>query len=79
MIKVLFFAGLAEKTGQTEVELDLQDVNIEALEKKLVAEFPVIENDVKNSMVAVNEELADENTVLKANDTVAFIPPVSGG
>ena len=30
-------------------------------------------------MTAVNEEFADDETILEENDHVAFIPPVSGG
>lgn len=30
-------------------------------------------------MVAVNEEFAMDEDIVEENDTIAFIPPVSGG
>lgn len=30
-------------------------------------------------MVAINEEYANENDIIQTGDTVAMIPPVSGG
>jgi molybdopterin synthase sulfur carrier subunit len=33
----------------------------------------------KSLMVAVNEEYASDDTALKDQDIVAFLPPVSGG
>lgn len=34
---------------------------------------------VKESMTAVNEEFVQDEEIIKEGDTIAFIPPVSGG
>jgi molybdopterin converting factor subunit 1 len=89
MIKILFFAGIAEKVGQSEVKVDLssqvqlnadQDgYTVNKLRHWLITMYPEIEPDLKKAMVAVNEEFAEENTRITETDSVAFIPPVSGG
>ena len=35
--------------------------------------------NLDNVMVAINEEYAMDQDVIQSGDTVAFIPPVSGG
>ncbi|WP_026671896.1 molybdopterin converting factor subunit 1 [Alkalihalobacterium bogoriense] len=79
MINVLFFAGLAEKTGQHEVEIAGVDMTVNDVIEQITKQFPAIEAELANSMIAVNEELVERTTIVKENDTVAFIPPVSGG
>ncbi|UOE92177.1 molybdopterin converting factor subunit 1 [Alkalihalobacillus sp. LMS39] len=79
MIKVLFFAGLAEKTGRYEVEIAGVDLTVNEVIEQITKQFPSIEAELAHSMIAVNEELVERTTIVKENDTVAFIPPVSGG
>ncbi|TLS37839.1 molybdopterin converting factor subunit 1 [Pseudalkalibacillus caeni] len=78
MIQVLLFAGLQETFGQQEIKWDSLPETVGDLKVKLIEKHPELEG-VSRSMVAVNEEYAEDKTVLKENDTVAFIPPVSGG
>jgi MoaE-MoaD fusion protein len=74
-VRVLLFAGLRERAGAPEVELELPDgARVgDALERlrELTDGIPVV--------MAVNEEYADSADVLHAGDEVALIPPVSGG
>ena len=79
MIKILLFAGIAEKVGKTELQVVKQDVSVGAIVNQLVAEHPEIEPEIHRALIAVNEEFVDKDTTLRANDVVAFIPPVSGG
>jgi molybdopterin synthase sulfur carrier subunit len=46
--------------------------------KKELEKVSGLEN-LTNVMVAVNETYADGDVVVRAGDTVALIPPVSGG
>ncbi len=41
--------------------------------------YPELEKNFDSVMVAVNEEYASAEQILKEGDTVAIIPPVSGG
>ena len=69
------FAGLRERAGAAEVELDLPEGAsvADALDRKrpLTDGVPVV--------MAVNQEYADESSTLHGGDEVALIPPISGG
>ena len=77
-MKILFFAELEEKAGTREVEIKAEPMTIKALKEILRAQYSDLPS-LNNTIVAVNEEYADEDTVINENDIVAFIPPVSGG
>jgi molybdopterin converting factor subunit 1 len=79
MIKIMLFAGIAEKLKQQQIVVDQQDITIHELRLWLTQQYPVIAGDVERAMIAVNEEFADDQTVLKTDDEIAIIPPVSGG
>lgn len=80
-IKLLLFAQLKEKIGQSELDVNINGSNVaEALEeiKKYYPQLaPVIESG--SIQIAVNEEYAQPDQTLQENDTLALIPPVSGG
>jgi molybdopterin synthase catalytic subunit len=69
------FAGLRERAGAGELELELPDGAVvgDALERMraLTDGVPVV--------MAVNYEYADVSATLHAGDELALIPPVSGG
>ena len=44
----------------------------------MVAKYPVLEN-INSYAIAVNESYASDTDILKENDVVAIIPPVSSG
>ncbi|MFC4559290.1 molybdopterin converting factor subunit 1 [Virgibacillus kekensis] len=77
MIDVLFFAELQEKVGSEKVSMEADGLSVADLKQKLTQEYSSLKLD--HAMIAVNEEYAQEATVLNNGDTVAFIPPVSGG
>ncbi|MCM3739160.1 molybdopterin converting factor subunit 1 [Oceanobacillus luteolus] len=77
MIKVLLFAELQEVVGRPSIEVPLQNLSVQQLKEKLQQEYPQLK--LGGVMTAVNEEYAKEADDIKAGDTVAFIPPVSGG
>ncbi|MFG6116176.1 molybdopterin converting factor subunit 1 [Halobacillus sp. MO56] len=77
MNKILLFAGLQEKAGQAEVELNAVNKSIAEIKSMLKENYEMEEIDT--SMAAVNEEYANGDFVVKEGDTIAFIPPVSGG
>lgn len=79
MIKILMFAGLAEKCNKHEIKYDKQQSTVEEIKKWLLDQFPQAAEELNRAMIAVNEEYADHQTTLHTGDSVAFIPPVSGG
>jgi len=76
MINILYFASLKEATKLDSEQLDAAGKTVSEL-KVIIMERHSITLD--GAMTAVNEEFTDEGTVLNEGDTVAFIPPVSGG
>jgi MoaE-MoaD fusion protein len=74
-VRIRLFAGLRERAGADELELELPDgacVN-DALQSVswLTDGVPVV--------MAVNQEYAERTLVLDPGDELALIPPVSGG
>jgi molybdopterin synthase catalytic subunit len=74
-VTVRLFAGLRERAGTAEVELELPDgarvADALAELRSLTSDTPVV--------AAVNREYADAELALRPGDEVALIPPVSGG
>jgi sulfur-carrier protein len=76
MITLLFFAHLQEMTGKDRIELNIAPMTVKELKKYLEAQYQI---DSKHVMFAVNEEYVLDNETIHPGDTVALIPPVSGG
>ncbi|KOR81159.1 molybdenum cofactor biosynthesis protein MoaD [Bacillus sp. FJAT-21352] len=77
MINVLFFAQLKDKLGKETVSIEGNGMSVAQLKAKMKVDFQL--EGLETVMTAVNEEFADDDTILSDGDTVAFIPPVSGG
>lgn len=80
MIKIGLFAGLAERAGKREIEIPYaHDMSVRELRTAIGEQFPDLHHMIRTCMVAVNQEFADEDDRIKAQDEVVLIPPVSGG
>lgn len=77
MIDVLFFAELQEVLGKEKLSIDVAELTVDELKTTYLKKYDL--PNIDQAMIAVNEEYAQGSTVLKDGDTVAFIPPVSGG
>jgi len=78
LIDLLFFAQLQEKVGSEKLTIDVNEISIKDIKEQYLAKYNM-EDLLHGAMIAVNEEYSKEDTIVKAGDTVAFIPPVSGG
>jgi molybdopterin synthase sulfur carrier subunit len=78
MIKLLYFAILREKLGKQEEMLEFFG-SVGELRKLLVEREPHLADVLKVCLFAVNQEYVEEDFILKGGETVAVIPPVSGG
>ena len=82
MIKILFFAQLREMLELESLEFALSiAINVAQLKKQLAEkggrwQLMFAEQEV---LVAVNQVIGGDDTMLKAGDEVAFFPPVTGG
>ncbi|HAQ06518.1 MAG TPA: molybdopterin converting factor subunit 1 [Bacillus bacterium] len=77
MNKVLFFAHLRDEAGHESVEIEAAGKTVAELKEIISEKYQVQKLD--NSMTAINEEFSSNEEVIKDGDTIAFIPPVSGG
>ena len=77
MVDVLFFAELQEAVGNEKLSFEADGMSVKDLKNNFLTEYDL--ENIDHAMIAVNEEYAKEDTVLKTGDVVAFIPPVSGG
>jgi sulfur-carrier protein len=77
---VLLFARLKELSGESSVEIDLEDgAKIADLRSRLGEQVPSVASLLRHCLFAVNDAYADESLVIPLNAEIACIPPVSGG
>ena len=78
-LKVLYFGVSRDQTDKDEEDLAVRE-NLTAgdFKKKLMEMYPKLD-DIQSFALAVNESYADDSLKLKDGDTIAVIPPVSGG
>ncbi len=77
---VLLFAQLAESIGSDRLTLELPDgATIESALNTLTAQHEIIAAMRDSLAVAIDDRYCARNTTLNDGDTIALIPPVSGG
>lgn len=79
-VRVKLFAQLRDKAGVADLTCDVADASTtDDVWRALVAERPALAPYGSSVSCAVNAEYAKRHTRVKADDEVAFLPPVSGG
>jgi MoaE-MoaD fusion protein len=79
-VRVLFFGVSKELAGRSSDLLELPDgALVSDVLAHYSAELPRMREALVSIAVAVNQEYAGARTVLRADDEVALLPPVSGG
>jgi molybdopterin converting factor subunit 1 len=79
-LEIRLFAMAKERAGQTMVEVELPlGASVADLRAEIGNRVPALALLLPKTMIAVNEEYADDDQVLAAGSRVALIPPVSGG
>jgi molybdopterin synthase sulfur carrier subunit len=84
MVKLLYFARLREDlgTGAEELALPAGVATVAGLRAHLMGRggaWATVLANGKALRVAVNQDMAEPATPIKAGDEVAFFPPVTGG
>ncbi|WP_331377408.1 molybdopterin converting factor subunit 1 [Alkalihalophilus pseudofirmus] len=79
MITLLLFAELAERLNTKEMQIDASGKTLKEVKEMVKEQHEGIAPVIDQSMIAVNEEYAEDTEILKDGDVIAFIPPVSGG
>ena len=78
-IQILFFGITTDLTGVKSLGLEIATKTSVKNLKDVLAENYIGLKNLHQFAIAVNEEYADDALILKENDVVAIIPPVSGG
>ena len=74
------FAAYRERVGQGELYMDLpDDATVATLANAMCVHYPMLTDNPKSLVVAVNHEYSNHDHSLEDGDEAAFIPPVSGG
>lgn len=79
-VNVRLFAVLREAVGTSVVLLNIDEgASVSQVLQELQAQYPALAGRCAGVLVAVNESYARAETKVRAGDSVALIPPVSGG
>ncbi len=80
-MEVLLFGIAKDIVGESKIRISTDNEgpnSVSELKKMLSETYPEF-GKLSSLAVAVNSEYADDELVLKGNDEIAIIPPVSGG
>ena len=78
-VRVRLFAGLRERAGAGEIEIELPAAcDVAGFKRALEAKLPALES-LAHVRVAVDRAYADDRAALFEGAEIALIPPVSGG
>ena len=78
-INILVFGIVTDILGKSSILLDIpSNITIIELKDILLNKYQKL-SSIHNFAFAINEEYADDTQIIYENDTIAIIPPVSGG
>jgi MoaD family protein len=80
-VTILYFAFIHEITRKKEEIMELStNTSIKELISIILTRYPNIKN-IKNIKISVNYRIvnSNSNSILKNDDEVALLPPISGG
>jgi molybdopterin converting factor subunit 1 len=79
-VRVLFFGMLKEWAGKAAEEIDVHEgASVRDVFAQYESQIPKLKASLASLAIAVNQQYAGPDTVLRANDEIALLPPVSGG
>lgn len=84
MITVLYFARFRERLGceRETIELPKEGATVQAVLNTLIARGGFWQEQLDSDrgvLVAVNQEMANRETLVQQGDELAIFPPVTGG
>lgn len=77
-VRILYFAQLADLAGKTGETRTISDPSPAALYAELKTSY-CFPHEFSQLQVAINHQLSAHQTDLKDGDSIAFLPPMTGG
>lgn len=81
-VVVKFFAACKERVGKEETHLSIREAQpLREVMRLLEKEYPVLQEMIQKRrlLIAVNLEMATDETIIREGDEIALLPPFSGG
>jgi len=79
-LSIKLFASLKQSMNLDEVKIDIDnEITVSQMKKIVFETFPNLKKLNVPFFVAVNHKLAKDSSIIKSNDEIALIPPISGG
>lgn len=80
LVAVKLFARARDLAGADMVSVEVPDqATVADLRERLALAYPALTSLVGRSALAVNDEFAEDATILPPHAELALLPPVSGG
>ncbi len=80
ILTIRLFAIARELAGAPEIKVQLtESARVTDLKRAIGEHYPQLRPILERTMIAVNNDYAEEDQLLDDQDEVALIPPVSGG
>jgi molybdopterin converting factor subunit 1 len=77
---IKLFATLKQKAGASAIDVTVEDgITVTQLRAAVGQAYPALAELAARSVVAVNQEFAFDQDIVRAGDEIALFPPVSGG
>ncbi|MDQ3108887.1 MAG: MoaD/ThiS family protein [Bacteroidota bacterium] len=75
-MNILLFGILKEKVGSSVIQLS-NSATVAEIKKQIDQKYPALINE--SYCIAVNETIVDTSQSISETDTIALLPPFSGG
>ena len=82
MVIIKFFAVMKKLVGRDSMEIPVDGpTTLKDILNQMEKEIPKIRHIIKEgrSMISINQEMADETTIVNNGDEIAILPPFAGG
>ena len=80
IVSIEFFGMQRAVTGTDRIDMTVTEkATVADVLEEVRRRYPELPLDEKKVLITINQEMASPDTVLKANDTVSFLPSIGGG
>ncbi len=81
-VNVRFFANLKDLAGTDSLDFEIKDnMTVKEFVSKLLNELPSLKAmmEQRRVFISINQEMAQNDDIIKDGDEIGLLPPFSGG